>query len=197
MTDMMGYRVEKRRALVTITFASGQTLDGAFFLSPLAEDHAGPERIYDLLNTPRRFLPFQVDADTDAPRVILYNRAEILTVTLPEEEIELVHDPSYQIARRETVSVLFSTGKRLVGEFHITELSEYARLSDVASLRKFIYFETADQTNDRQPGADRGARTDGAEGEAETWPTRSTPCSISWSTRRRSWCSRSAGRRGS
>ena len=146
MTETIGYRVEKRRANVTVTFASGQTLDGAFFLSPKSADHTGPERIYDLLNTARRFVPVQVHADTDSPRVILYNRAEILTVTLPAEEIELVHDPSYQIARRETVSVLFSTGKRLVGEFHITELSEYARLSDVASLRKFIYFETADQT---------------------------------------------------
>ena len=146
MIDMTAFRVQKRRAHVTISFASGETVEGNFFLSPLAADHAGPERIDDLLNTSRRFLPFQVDADTDAPRVILYNRAEILKVSLPASEVELVHDSSYAIARRETVSVLFSTGERVVGEIHITELSEHARLSDVASLRTFIYFETTDQT---------------------------------------------------
>ena len=146
MTDMQEYRIKKRRAQVIITFASGQTVEGTFFLSPLAADHAGPERIDDLLNTSRRFLPFQIDSDTTAPRVMLYNRAGILTVSFPEEEVELVHDSSYVIARRESVSVLFSSGKRLVGEIHITELSEHARLSDVASLRTFIYFETPGQT---------------------------------------------------
>ena len=67
MTDL---RVRKRQAFVTVMLANGQTTRGSFFLSESAADHAGPQRIDDLLNTSERFVLFHVDADTGLPRII-------------------------------------------------------------------------------------------------------------------------------
>ena len=146
MTDITVFRIRKREARVTLTLVNGRTARGAFFLSETAADHAGPERIDELLNAATRFVPFHVDADTGRASVILLNRTQILMVSLPPSEADLVHDSSYEIARREPARLVLSNGERLVGEVHIAGLSDHARLSDVVNLHMFLHVERPNQT---------------------------------------------------
>ena len=78
--------------------------------------------------------------------MILYNRTQIVLVHISETEIALAHDPSYNIARPESASLLLSNGDRMSGEIHVVGLSGNARLSDFTNLREFIYLEKPDQT---------------------------------------------------
>jgi len=146
MTDSTMFRVQKRQVHATITLANGQNVRGCFFLSESSADHAGPERVDELLNASERFVPFQLDTETGPPRVTLYNRTQIVLVHLPESEVALAHDPSYNIARPEPASLLLSNGDRLSGEIHVVGLTGHARLSDFTNLRAFIYFEKPNQT---------------------------------------------------
>lgn len=146
MTDPTMFRVQKRQVHATLTLANGQNVRGRFFLSESAADHAGPERVDDLLNAPGRFLPFQLDTERGQPRVILFNRTQIILVRIPESEVALAHDPSYSMARPEPASLLLSNGDRMTGEIHVVGRSGHARLSDFGNLRAFIYFEKPDQT---------------------------------------------------
>ena len=146
MTDPTMFHVQKRQVHATLALANGQSVRGCFFLSESAADHAGPERVDDLLNAPGRFVPFQLETERGQPRVILFNRTEIVLVHIPETEVALAHDPSYSIARPEPASLLLSNGDRMTGEIHVVGLSGHARLSDFTNLRAFIYFEKTDQT---------------------------------------------------
>ncbi len=146
MTDITVFRIQKREARATLTLAGGRTVRGAFFLSETAADHAGPERIDEVLNAATRFVPFHVDADTGRASVILLNRAQIVTVGLPPTEAELVHDSSYELARREPARLVLSNGERVTGEMHIAALSGHARLSDFANLHTFLHVEKPHQT---------------------------------------------------
>ena len=146
MTDSTVFRVQKRQVHATLTMINGQNVRGFFFRSESAADHAGPERVDELLNAPGRFVPFQLDNETGPPRVILFNRTQIVLVHLPETEVALAHDPSYNIARPEPAPLLLSNGDRMSGEIHVVGLSGNARLSDFTNLRAFIYFEKPDQT---------------------------------------------------
>lgn len=78
--------------------------------------------------------------------MILLNRAQILMVSLPPSEADLVHDSSYEIARREPARLVLSNGERLVGEVHIAGLSDHARLSDFVNLHMFLHVERPNQT---------------------------------------------------
>ena len=146
MTDLTAFRVQKRQVHATLTLADGQKVRGSFFLSESAADHAGPERVDDLLNAPGRFVPFQLGTGKEGTRVTLFNRARIVLVDIPEAEVALVHDPSYNMARPEPASLLLSNGDRMVGEIRVTGLSGHARLSDFTNQRTFIYFEKPRQT---------------------------------------------------
>ena len=146
MTDMAAFRVRKREARATLTLVGGRTARGAFFVSETAADHTGPERIDEVLNAATRFVPFHVDADTGRATVLLLNRAHILIVSLPPTEAELVHDSSYEMARREPARLVLSNGERVAGEVHIAGPSGHARLSDVADLNTFLPVEKPNQT---------------------------------------------------
>jgi len=56
---MSQYRIEKQHHVsAAITLVTGTELRGTFFLAEATTAHSGPERVYDLLNDPDRFFPF-------------------------------------------------------------------------------------------------------------------------------------------
>ena len=91
-------------------------------------------------------MPFQLDTEGGQPRLVLFNRTQIVLLRIPETEVALAHDLSYSIARSEPASLLISSGDRMTGEIHVVGISGHARLSDFTNLRAFIYFEKPDQT---------------------------------------------------
>jgi hypothetical protein len=142
---MSEFRVEKQRAEAEVTLSGGGFLRGTFFLAESSSNHLGPERVADLLNAERGFVPFQTNpepADT-----ILINPAHVVTVKLLERTNEARLDPGYELAAERHVAMLLSNGTALCGAVRVYRPDESNRLSDyLRSPEVFRYVETPDGT---------------------------------------------------
>lgn len=146
MSDGSEYRVEKRRAGALLTLTTGATVRGCFFLAAGRASHGGPERVADLLNAESGFFPFELNGDA-APYTVLYNRAQLVLVTLLETTIEAQLDPGYSIATEREIRILLSNGETVEGRVRVYRPSGRDRLSDYARLPDlFRYVETDDAT---------------------------------------------------
>jgi hypothetical protein len=140
------FRIEKRRAEAALTLTTGTTVRGCFFLSDSSASHAGPERVVDVLNAETGFFPFELHAG-GAPYTVLYNRTQLVLVTLLEEAIEAQLDPGYSVAPERPIRMILSSGQMVVGRVRIYRPSGRDRLSDYARAPEiFRYVETADGT---------------------------------------------------
>ena len=143
---MSEIHIEKRRAEAALTLTTGTTVRGCFFLSGSSASHVGPERIADLLNAETGFFPFELHTGR-APHTVLYNRAQLLLITLLEETVEAQLDPGYSLATERAVRIVLSNGSPVEGRVRVycpsgrDRLSDYARAPDV-----FRYVETAEGT---------------------------------------------------
>jgi hypothetical protein len=143
---MSQFRVEKRRAHAELTFATGQTLRGSFFLASSTPTQVGPERIADLLNANLGFFPFDAVGDSDHG-TILVNRAHVVAVRVLEPFAEAQVDPGYEVATERRVVMTLANGTRLEGSVRVYCPQGRDRLSDWArSVEAFRYLETADTT---------------------------------------------------
>jgi hypothetical protein len=137
------FRIEKRRAEAALTLTTGSTVRGCFFLSGSSASHSGPERVADLLNAETGFFPFELNAG-GAPYTVLFNRSQLLQVTLLEETIEPQLDPGYTVATERAIRMLLSNGEAVIGRVRIYRPSGRDRLSDYARAAEiFRYVETA------------------------------------------------------
>ena len=84
---MSQFRIEQRRALAALTLTTETTVQGCFFLSGSHAIHPGPERVADLLNAEGGFFPFELPGEI-AAHTALYNRSQVVAVTLLEDTIE-------------------------------------------------------------------------------------------------------------
>jgi len=125
--DVSAYRVEKLRSHATLTLSSGESVEGCFFLSQASAHLTGPERVGELLNSETGFFPFELHG-SGAPRTVLLNRSQVLTVALAENEARSV--PGYDVATRYLVSVGMTRGPRVMGEVCVYGRDGHARLSD-------------------------------------------------------------------
>jgi hypothetical protein len=140
---MSEYRVEKKRADAELTLTTGTRVKGCFFLWASSQTHTGPERVGDLLNEQAGFFPFELENGQTA----LYNRAQIVTVRLPAQTVEVQLEPGYEVATRRVVSMLLSTGERISGMVSVYRPVGRDRLSDYArGDEMFRYVEADDHT---------------------------------------------------
>jgi hypothetical protein len=138
------FRVEKQRADAVLTLSSGQSTRGCFFTAGGSARHSGPERISDLLNSETGFFPFEVH-DAAGNRTVLFNRSHVVTVVVADNEAR--RDPGYSVAKRHVVSLLLSSGQRVVGAIRVYRPEGRDRLSDWARHPEvFQYVETAEAT---------------------------------------------------
>ncbi len=126
------FRFEKRRVEATIALAGGDAAQGSFFV--------GTEGVSDLLNSEGGFFPFEIQA-TDGVHTVLYNRAHVLTVLLPDNEAP--RDPAYAVARRRDVWIMLSDGRRIRGVVRVSRPEGRDRLSDwTRQPETFRYIDT-------------------------------------------------------
>lgn len=85
MTEL---RVPKRRVPAELGLPDGTTRSVALFLAELAHDHAGAERVSDILNGGADFIPA---LDTTRDQVVFFNRAGI---TYAQVDATEERDPS-------------------------------------------------------------------------------------------------------
>jgi hypothetical protein len=146
MSDVSEYRVEKRRAEAALTLTTGATVRGCFFLAGSRASHGGPERVADLLNAELGFFPFELNADS-TPYTVLFNRTQLVVVTLLENTIEAQLDPGYSVATEREVRMLLSNGETVHGSVRVYRPTGRDRLSDYARLPEtFRYVETDEAT---------------------------------------------------
>jgi hypothetical protein len=138
------FRVPKHRADAVLTLSSGESLRGCVFVAGGSARHTGPERIGELLNAETGFFPFEIQ-DAGSARTVLVNRRHVVMVALAENEAS--RDPGYDVARRQTASILMSSGQRVVGAVRVYKPEGRDRLSDWGRQPEiFRYVETTDTT---------------------------------------------------
>ena len=143
---MSEFRIEKRRAEAALTLTTGTTVRGCFFLAGSSASHVGPERVADLLNAETGFFPFELNSGS-APYTVLYNRSQLVLVTLLEETTEVQLDPGYSVATEREVRMLLSNGRTVEGRVRVYRPTGRDRLSDYARAPEvFRYLETANGT---------------------------------------------------
>jgi len=144
--DVSQFRIEKRRAEASLTLTTGATVRGCFFLSGSRATFAGPERVGDLLNGESGFFPFELNRE-QGRYTVLYNRSQVVLVTLCDDTVEAQLDPGYSVAKERQVQLLLSTGRSVEGRVRIYRPSGRDRLSDYARAPEmFRYVETAEAT---------------------------------------------------
>ena len=134
--------VEKRREPADLTLVTGATVSGVFFLALSSHLHTGPERVGDLVNFEAGFFPFESNGE-----ISLINRAHVIKVSLPPQIIEAELGAGYDVATRQLVKVLLTSGEQIVGHVIINRPPGRDRLSDYAQGDEpFRYVELADRT---------------------------------------------------
>jgi hypothetical protein len=140
------FRIEKRRTEAALTLTTGMTVRGCFFLSESHASHSGPERVADLLNAEDGFFPFELNGG-GPPHTVLYNRSQIVVVTLLADTIEARLDPGYAVATERAVRIVLSSGQTVQGRVRVYCPSGRDRLSDYArQAETFRYIETKGAT---------------------------------------------------
>jgi hypothetical protein len=146
VSDVSEFHVQKRRAEAALTLATGAMVRGCFFLAGSRASHGGPERVADLLNAESGFFPFELTSE-GAPHTVLYNRSQLVVVTLLENSVEAQLDPGYSLATEREVRILLSTGETVEGRVRVYRPTGRDRLSDYARLPEmFRYIETGAST---------------------------------------------------
>lgn len=138
------FRVEKRRVEAAITLSNREVAHGCFFVSGSGPLHEGPERVGQLLNVEDRFFPFE-RTGTGAPTTVLYSRSQVVVVSLADPEAQRV--PGYEVATPRVVSLLMTSGDRIVGSVRVYRPEGRDRVSDWArDPAAFRYVETDQAT---------------------------------------------------
>lgn len=142
MTDL---RVPKRRVPVQVFFTTGSPpLSVHLFLAEYASQHAGAERVEDLLNGPQAFLPA---FDVVANATTLLNRDAVVVARMTREVTDDLPDfdtvaPAEHV---QSVEVVLRDGNRLLGRVRYVRPEGQDRLSDVLNEPDpFLAVETDD-----------------------------------------------------
>ena len=138
------FRVEKRRVDASVTLSTGEAVSGCFFVAAVGLTGSVPERVAEILNAEGGFFPFERQ-DQFKPRTVLYNRDQIITITLGDAEAR--RDPGYDVATARRVSMQLSDGRQLTGSVRVYRPQGRDRLSDWARHPdRFRYLEIGDTT---------------------------------------------------
>lgn len=77
------FHIQTRGHGVEVVLNNSTVLKGRVFLHSVAERHAGPERVDDVLNSGARFFPLRVQEN--GQRTLLINKERVLFVKVPQE----------------------------------------------------------------------------------------------------------------
>ena len=136
--------MEKRRIDATVTLSTGVSVKGCFFVAVVGVTGSVPERVAEILNAEGGFFPFERH-DQVKPRTVLYNRDQIITITLGDAEAR--RDPGYDVATARRVSMTLSDGREIAGSVRVYRPQGRDRLSDWARHPdRFRYIELGDTT---------------------------------------------------
>lgn len=120
--------IQKFRAPVRLSQPGDSPLDGYFCLLPDIDGQGRPETILELLNSPRRVIPFFRVADDN---FVLFTRLNIdWVVPGAQVEADWVMPKRVHVARVQRVHLQFFDGREMEGDVRWTSPGADIRLSD-------------------------------------------------------------------
>jgi hypothetical protein len=125
------FRLETVKKKVTVHCSDESTLSGFFFVSPTAFTHEGSERVEEVLNSDRTYLPFE----TDVSEIVLLQKGSIAVVSL--EDPEMKRDAF--LYRRTCAEVHLISGRILRGHVRGDLPHGRARLSDFLNQGRMFF----------------------------------------------------------
>ena len=122
--------IDKNKLQVAITFADGSRGKGEIFLAHHAGGHHGGQKVADLLNGDKAFLPISLESGA----VEFISKSQILTI-----EGELVSDEDEEmfsagLIQQKDVVVVTSGNQTIIGTLLAEVPEERSRLSDCLNL---------------------------------------------------------------
>lgn len=119
-------KVPKLRTRVDFQMPTGEAATVAVYLSEFAHDHAGPERLSDLLNGGREFIPGH-DLEHDRTVFISTRNVSVARMVL---DIETDPDEQYTLPREAEIRVLLRDGQEVTGLLTYIRPEDRARVID-------------------------------------------------------------------
>jgi hypothetical protein len=114
--------LETIRKSAEVRLLDGQSLEGAFFLERATPAGAGPQSLLELLNSPRRFLPFEI-----RPGEVLLLGKQGIAYAVSEPA---TGGPCPSCSRSFDAAVVMVTGQTLLGTIVQDLPDHFPRLSD-------------------------------------------------------------------
>lgn len=119
-------RVPKRKAMVELVLPGRARRTVTVFLSEFASEHAGAERLSDLLNGQAAFIPV-LEQDTDA---LTFIHRDAIAVARVDPELEPAED-AHTLPTEHELELTMLDGSELQGLFSYVRPPERSRLNDV------------------------------------------------------------------
>ena len=134
----MSLKLETQKKRADIKFSDGHCICGQFFSKPSTKGLSGNEKVIDLLNDERLFIPFEIAGD----KISLLQKESIMMVTLAINEMPIDLPYLSQIFAR----ICLLSGDDLEGHIFIDLPKTHARLSDFLNLsNRFFYIDVDGQ----------------------------------------------------
>lgn len=118
--------INKDKVPVTITYPDGSKGKGNIFLAPYTNEHHGHQKVSDLLNGEKIFLPISLDNDT----VEFVSKAQVMTIEgelIAEDDIEMMLSG---LVQQKDITVVLEGNTTIVGTLLAEAPIERSRLSD-------------------------------------------------------------------
>lgn len=132
---MKDLSIKKEKIEVIVTFADGAKSKGDIFLAPFSGEHHGHQKVADILNGDKVFLPISMENGA----VEFISKAQIMTIEgelIADEDKEML---SAGLIQQIDVSVVTSKNQSIIGALLAEAPQERSRLSDCLNMpEKFI-----------------------------------------------------------
>lgn len=118
----MDRKIEKEVRPILCELSDGSEIEGDVFLRLYEARHAGPQKVGDLLNEEKKFLPVKAKGGT-----LLLNRSHIV---LTKVKAELEKDDLMTLGKKVTVRLKMHRGREIQGDIFINLPEGFCRVKD-------------------------------------------------------------------
>lgn len=115
-------KIEKENRPVLFELSDGSEIEGEVFLRLYEEHHAGLQKVGDLLNEEKRFIPIRTKGGT-----LLINRSHI---ALARVKAEMEKDDLMTLGKKVAVSLKMVQGRAVQGDIFIDLPEGFCRVKD-------------------------------------------------------------------
>jgi hypothetical protein len=132
-------RVEMIKKKAEIVFFNASPIVGSFYVSRQAATHKGSETVLEILNSNKKYLPFE----TKENDIVLLQKGGVMMVILEDSEI----GEKAPFLQGISAEVFFISGDPIMGKVYSDLPKSHSRLSDFLNLSE-VFFHLEVEDND-------------------------------------------------